>query len=242
MKKGIFITATDTGVGKTVIAGAIASALKSAGADVGVMKPVATGGKVSPDALFLMRCVDCKDPMELVNPVCLEPPLSPNVAAKISGIPIELELIWSAWKELLKRHEFIVVEGIGGIKVPIKDDFFVTDMIRRMDLAAIIVSRPSLGTINHTLLTIDAARSNGIEVAGVIFNGYKEGETGIAEETNPDVIRDIAGVKILGRVPYLSKVSVDSGDVGDIMDLRGRYMDMKSIFDLCQLQVPAGGV
>ena len=168
MEKGVFVTGIDTGVGKTVIAGAIAAAVKAHGLDVGVMKPVATGAKeidgklISEDAIYLKKIIDSTDDDDLVNPIRLEPALAPTMAASKTGVTIDIERVWEAYKELRNKHGFVVVEGIGGLMVPIDDNTLVADMALKMDLALVIVSKHYLGAINHTLLTLEYARSRNL--------------------------------------------------------------------------------
>lgn len=216
MGKGFFVTGTDTGVGKTVIAGGLASILKSRGLDVGVMKPIATGGKeidgrvVSDDALFLMKMVDCQDPYDLVNPICLVPALAPTVASRLSTKVIDIEVVWNSFERLIRKHEFMIIEGVGGLLVPLSEDFYVADMAKRMDLPLIIVSRAGLGTINHTLLTISCARNKGLKIEGIIINNPNEACIGVAEETNPTEIEKCSGIPILGIIPYDRKLKISS--------------------------------
>lgn len=200
MDRGIFITGTDTGVGKTVVAGGIARVLKDAGVDVGVMKPVATGDRQ--DALFLIDSIGSKDPINLVNPVYLKHPLSPNVAERLTRKRIALGKILRAYKKLSGLHRFLIVEGIGGILVPIKDNFFVADLIKELNIPVIIVAKPYLGTINHTLLTIKAARDYGLNIKGIIINYSDDRKIGLAEKTAPAVIKRISRLPILSIVPY----------------------------------------
>src|SRR5205823_4609969 len=122
---GIFITGTDTGVGKTAVAAALAGALRSRGLDVGVMKPVQSGaergpgGLVAPDGHFLAIAAGVEDPPEWVCPVCLEAPLAPSVAAEMEGREIDLGVVFAAYRALRERHDWLIVEGAGGICVPI---------------------------------------------------------------------------------------------------------------------------
>jgi dethiobiotin synthetase len=223
--RSIFVTGTDTEVGKTVVAGVLAVVLKRRGLDVGVMKPVASGGVrrgktlVSEDAIFLKRAADCDDPLDLINPICLEPPLSPHVAARVSGVTIDWARIDEAYETLSTRHEMLVVEGAGGLLVPLTDDFLVADLARKWDLPLVVASRIGLGTINHTLLTVEAARHRGLTVAGIIFNGYDESRAGTAERTNPDEIARLAGVPILGILPHDPQVSLAQACLGRLADV-----------------------
>lgn len=177
-RRGIFVTGTDTGVGKTLIAGAIARSLRRLGRDVDVFKPVASGcrrgreGLISADAEFLAACSDSRRALNEINPVRLRPALSPNVAAARSGVKIDLDDIFRAYAALGAGGQTVIVEGAGGLMCPITDDFWMIHLAGLMGLPVLIVARPVLGTINHTLLTLHAARSAGLTVAGVVINRY----------------------------------------------------------------------
>ena len=204
-----FITGTDTGVGKTVIAGALAAVLKKKGIDVGVMKPVATGGW--DDARFLIRAAGVKDNLFLVNPYCLGTPVVPAVAAEIEGVKIDIRKIKNAYEELSKKHDILVVEGVGGLLVPIYKNYLVTDLINELKLPVIIVAKPGLGTINHTLLTIRQAKVSRIKVLGVIISNYDDANAGIAEMTAPEVIERIGKVPVLGIVSHIEGAETEKG-------------------------------
>jgi dethiobiotin synthetase len=212
MTCGIFITGTDTEVGKTFVAAGLTKALVGLGLDVGVMKPIATGGRrtphglVSEDALALVEAAGVTDEASLVNPVCLEPPLAPLVAARIEGRRVDLGAVWRAYEALAARHEFLVVEGIGGLLVPIDEGATVLDLILMLRLPALVVTGPGLGTINHTLLTVRCAREHGVEVVGLVINaaqpGPKLAEGAKAVETNPAVLEEWCKVPVLANLPY----------------------------------------
>ncbi len=205
----IFVTGTDTGVGKTVVAAGIAAALARRGVDVGVMKPVASGGRrrgtrcVSEDAELLRRAAGVRDPLDLVNPVCLRPPLAPSVAARVSGVPIDLRRVWKAYRTLSATHDCVIVEGVGGLLVPIRDCYPVARLVRRMGLPLVIVARPTLGTINHTALTVLAARTYGLAVRGLVINHHARFKRGLAERLNPAALETETRVPVLGEVPWL---------------------------------------
>ena len=169
------------------------------------MKPVATGAirkGVSEDAVILWIAVNRADPLELVNPVCLKPPLAPSVAARISRNPVDLRRVWSAYRTLSSRHECMVVEGVGGLLVPILDRYPVAKMAKRLNLPLVIVTRPTLGTINHTALTVLAARSFGLRVLGLVINHARNVPIGLAERTNRRALEIECGVPVLGEVPF----------------------------------------
>jgi len=214
---GIFITGTDTEVGKTVVACALASWCRRQGINVGVMKPIATGGRrrrvagrkrlVSDDALALAEAAGAQDPIELINPICFEEPLAPLTAAKRCGKTIRLAPVLQAFQELGRRHDVLIVEGIGGLLVPLTWSLRVSDLIRRLRLPVVLVCRPDLGTLNHTLLSLDCARQSRISVRGLVVNPTRKpskGASGIAQRTNPQLLRRLGGVPIVASLPYLS--------------------------------------
>ena len=183
MTHGIFVTGTGTEIGKTVIAGGLAASLKQAGIDVGVMKPIATGGTA--DARFLKHAAQVDDELSLINPVYLRHPLAPSVAARIERTEIDLSRIETAFAELQQRYDFVIVEGVGGIAVPIRDDFLVVQLIQQLKLPILIVATAGLGTLNHTLLTVAFAQQFSIPIAGIVLNGLRPETAGLAEATNP---------------------------------------------------------
>ncbi len=207
--KGIFITGTDTGVGKTFVAVGLLMALREMGYRVCPMKPLETGckirnGRLIPqDVLRLMKASGVKEPVERINPYRFRHPLAPSVAAVIEGKSITRQKILSAYRSILNRYDLIVVEGAGGIMVPVYKEYLFLHMVKDMNLPLIIVSKPALGTINHTLLTIEVARRAAIEVVGVIINYAESTKKGIAEKTNPDVIQKVGKVALLGVVPHV---------------------------------------
>ncbi|MBI5416882.1 dethiobiotin synthase [Candidatus Poribacteria bacterium] len=220
MKKihGIFITGTDTGVGKTIVAAGIARALKNLGLNVGVMKPVATGaiksGKnlISEDALFLKDSIRSDEPLSIINPIIYHPPLAPYTAAEKSGVKVDLKKIKKTYNYLKKKYNFVIVEGIGGIMVPLANNYMVADMIKEMSLPVVIVSRPGLGTINHTLLTLECAKKYNLDIKGVIYNYTEPLKKTISIKTNPNIIKKISNVEFLGAIPYIDPKKINSYD------------------------------
>jgi len=214
----LFITGTDTGVGKTVVTALLAKMMKAKRIDVGVMKPIATRGIrrpsslvprpsviVSEDAILLKKSAGVDDDISLINPICLTPPLAPSLASEISGEEINLARIFSAYKTLQEKHKTILVEGIGGLMVPIKGKYLVADLAKDIGLPVLIVTRPTLGTINHTLLTIKTAKDYGLKVKGFIINYHAPFKKGLAEKYAGKIIEKLSGIKCLGEIPYKSK-------------------------------------
>lgn len=211
MMKGIFITGTDTGVGKTFVGSGLATALREQGIDVGVMKPAETGcalrnGVLAPrDTLKLIKAGGVDDPLDLVNPYRFREPLAPAVAAAREAKQIEFRRIVSAFRTLARKHACMVVEGAGGIMVPLTSSRNYLDLAGVLDLPVLVVARPGLGTINHTLLTVMAIRSRGLRIAGIVINHRSRKTPGLAERTGPPVIARLSGVPVIGHVNYGQK-------------------------------------
>lgn len=211
MMKGIFITGTDTGVGKTYVGAGLAAALREQGIDVGVMKPAETGclprkGALAPrDALNLMKAGGVDDPLDLVNPYRFRAPLAPAVAAAREGKQIEIRRIVSAFRTLARKHACMVVEGAGGIMVPLTNSHNYLDLAGLLGLPVLVVARPGLGTINHTLLTVMALRSRRLRIAGIVINHRSRKRPGLAERTGPRVIERMSDVPIIGHIAYGQK-------------------------------------
>lgn len=207
--KGIFITGTDTGVGKTFVAAGLIKAMREKGINVCPMKPVETGckkrnGKLIPaDAVKLLKASGIEISLDAVNPYRFRQPLAPAVAAEHEGVVIKRSKLISAYNRLSKSYDFIVIEGAGGIMTPVYKEYLYLDMIKDLALPLIIVSRPGLGTINHTLLTIEAARSRRINVYGVIIKHASMAGKDLSEKSNPEIIESIGKVPVLGIIPYL---------------------------------------
>lgn len=225
--RGVFVTATDTGAGKTAVTAGIAAVLRRRGVDVGVFKPVSSGGTA--DARFLAKAAGVADALELVNPVRLAAPLSPNVAAELEGRQVPLEPIDDGYSRLAQLHDVVLVEGVGGLLVPVRDDFLVADLARRLDLPLLVVARAALGTINHTMLTLEAAHRRNLEVVGVVYNTTGPGDPRAAR-TSPDVIHRLSGVRSLGIVPFDPGVDVDAGNPGCLPDLIEQHVDLEGVF------------
>lgn len=213
-KRGVFIVGTDTGVGKTVVAAGLALCLRERGVKIGVMKPVATGcagsssRPYSSDAIYLFEAAENEYPL-LSSPVRFRNPLAPSVASEIENTPVDLKRVFWAYNEIRQIYDFIIVEGIGGLLVPFTTNYFVSDLVKEFDLPVIIVTRAGLGTINHTLLTVQAARNKGLNLMGIILNGMPKENLSVAELTNPRVVADLTGLPVLGVLPQLEDVDVE---------------------------------
>jgi len=172
----LFVTGTDTGVGKTVIATALTRAFVAQGLRVAVMKPIASGsdptsdGPRNSDALTLMAAANVPSPYELVNPYCFLPPISPHIAAREAGVRIDLPLLRSRFDSLAAAADCVIVEGAGGWLAPLSDSGFMADLAVALDLPVLVVVGLRLGCLNHALLTRESIAARGVAFAGWIAN------------------------------------------------------------------------
>jgi dethiobiotin synthetase len=204
---GIFVTGTDTNVGKTLIAAGLARLLVNRGKNVGVFKPVASGGTVSADGKFLQKAARLPNSIypEIV-PVHYRQPLAPYVAAWKEGA-VPLAKIEKAYQQAKKKYDHLIVEGVGGVLVPVTKNFSVTDWMMKWKLPTLVVALAGLGTINHTLLTLEALKKRKIKVLGVLVNGYKGKD--IAEKTNAKALKKLVNVPVYGPLKFNPKYRTD---------------------------------
>jgi len=205
--KGIFISGTDTGVGKTLITGYLAGYLRRQGVNVITQKWVQTGCQCPPEDLVMHRRLggleDDPELARLQNPYCFPLPASPHLAAPMAGATIEPEVIEHAYRQLARRFDLVLIEGVGGVLVPLREDLLTADLIARLKLRALVVVGNRLGCINHTLLTIEALQNRQIPIFGLIFNRTSnEGDEQILQD-NVHIIPTLSGVCSLGEMPYL---------------------------------------
>jgi len=227
--KAYFITGTDTGVGKTSITAGLAGSMRKLGVDVGVMKPIASGipqkiGFKSLDVDIIVEASQTKDSEDLINPVFLPIPTSPYDATKLLSLPVDMPLILTAFTKLLSIHDVLLVEGIGGIMTPITKNFFVADMIKVMGIETIIVTRATLGTLNHTMTTYQLCKDYGIKVKGLVINNFDEKGTA-AEKNAPITLHEITGLDILGVVPFIKNYN----KIDTMIEIVGKKVDVKSL-------------
>jgi|SRR5579884_411257 len=210
MGKGLFIIGTDTGVGKTVVSGAIARALSSAGINVGIMKPIETGcrrrnGELwRSDAIYLKAAARVDDPIEMISPFAYRSPLAPRPASLLEGNEINLDKIAQAYDQVRRRHPFVIVEGLGGLMVPLTAHADLPDLIRLIDLPVVLIARSGLGTLNHSLLTLRYGSELGIHFLGIIFNRTLPSRS-LADKTNPATLAERTEIPLLGTFPYFKK-------------------------------------
>ncbi len=202
--RGFFVTGTDTGVGKTITACALVRALRATGVRVGVMKPIETGvGDSGPlDALALRRAAHSDDPLEDICPQRFALPAAPTVAAEAEGRRVDADAVFAAYARLTAAHSMLVVEGAGGLLVPAATDLSMADLAADLGLPLVVVVRAALGTINHTLLTLEAAGTRGLRLAGVVIS-HASPETP-ADAANLEALRGALGDLLAGEIPLLA--------------------------------------
>ncbi len=206
--RGIFITGTSTGVGKTAVAAGLAWALRKRKIEVGIMKPFATGNRVfsrkyrSQDTAILARASGVNDPDCSLNPFFYSIAASPLVAAELKhSPPVDTEKALQKLKKLERKHDFLIAEGIGGIMVPLNENEFVVNFAKRAELPLIIVSTPELGTLNHTLLTVLACQKFRLKIAGIILNKASK-KPDMVEQKTAEILERLTQMKLLAVIPF----------------------------------------
>lgn len=204
---GLFVTGTDTGVGKTLVAAGLARFLSRRGLAVGVMKPCETGvadvGQPGEDAKLLRWAAESADADHLLAPYRLPKPLAPAAAAEQAGTIIEPAHISACYERLRVGKDLVIVEGAGGLMVPLRGGYLVADLARQLNLPLLVVARPTLGTINHTLLTTFAARAMELPLAGILLNRMPE-QPDLAATDAPHQLASLASADLLGVLPEVA--------------------------------------
>ncbi|QZY56933.1 dethiobiotin synthase [Crassaminicella profunda] len=209
MSKGIFVLGTDTDVGKTFITAGLTYTLRKNNYHSCSYKCVQSGGilknnqLISGDVAFIKKVTDIKEDDHAMNPYCLKTEVSPHIAAEIEKVEIKKEKMIEGYKKLQNKYDFVMAEGSGGLVVPIiRDKYYMYDLIKDLQIPVVIVARAGVGTINHTVLTVEYARSKNIDIKGIIINGY----TGsFYEDDNIEVIKSITGLDIIAVVHKIEK-------------------------------------
>ncbi|MBL8794525.1 MAG: dethiobiotin synthase [Planctomycetia bacterium] len=205
--KGLFFTGTDTGVGKTVVTAQVARWLRAQGQPVRVCKPVATGGRpvagglLCEDTEQLAAAVGHAQTADEITPWAFAEPVAPPVAARLAGKPLTLADLISAVRANVRPDALLLVEGVGGLLCPLTERATVADLLAELGLPAVVVARRSLGTLNHTLLTLEVARGRGLPVAGVVVSETTPPHD-LADQTNIEELRRRIDVPLLAVVPW----------------------------------------
>jgi len=232
--KLLFVTGTDTGVGKTVITAGLLAVFSQQGYRTVAIKPFQTGIQANSgeayfsDVMFYRKTALLDEPESLLNPVALEPPASPWVAAMLSKTVVDLTKVCCTIEEFSSRYDLIILEGAGGLCVPIHKNFLIADFVRELKCPLLIVARSSLGTINHTLLTVNLARAKGIPISGVVVNGLRK-DADPVESLNPWVIKELSGVPLLGTLPFSPEIDVEAGKMGNLAELVEKHLDISKL-------------
>ncbi len=205
--KSLFITGTDTDVGKTYITAGLGVTFRKMGIDVGVMKPFAAGraqkkGYKSEDIVIISRAAQACDPENLVNPQFFPISASPYTAWKNLKTKPKISTILSSFKKLSKLHDILLVEGMGGIMTPILKDYYITNLIKEMKIPAVIVTRSKIGTVNHTIMTVKMCEKYKIPIKGIIINDFDSDGYKIKELTRD--FNSLTNVPVLGSIPFIN--------------------------------------
>ena len=225
--KSLFITGTDTDVGKTYVTAGLAVSLRNMGIDVGVMKPFAAGipqkkGFKSEDLEILANAAQINDSESLLNPQFFPIPASPYTAWKNLKIKPKINKIISNFKKLSQIHSTILVEGMGGIMTPILKNYFVTDLIKDLKIPAILVTRTKIGSINHTIMTVNMCKKYKIQIKGIVINDFDSGGYKTKELTRD--LKNLTGVPILGSIPFIDDLSNAS-----LYKIFSKNLDLKTL-------------
>ncbi len=202
----LFVTGTDTSVGKTYVCARLLEFLNAKGIQAGYQKWVATGVKAGlPEDLALcLKAASISPNPELVKqqaPYCFSFPASPHLAAEMEDRTVDSEVIEANYKFLAAKYEWLIVEGVGGIMVPLRRNLLLADLLKRLQPRTLVVARSGLGTLNHTLLTLEALRNREIPVLGVVFSDSKDREDERLVQDNMKIIEEIGMARVFGRLP-----------------------------------------
>lgn len=234
MGAGIFITGTDTGVGKTFIACGLAALLREAGYRVAVMKPAETGcvekdGRLFPeDAVKLKEASGCAVPLEKICPFQLRDPLAPSMAAEREGAVIDVDRLIDIYDEISSAHDITLVEGAGGLMVPLLPSYTYADFARVAKLPVVVVAANRLGAINHLLLTIEHASCKGLRVLGYVLNQIQN-ELSLATETNRAAISTLTAAPCVGEISYFESAKTDAGALASFFSERLDLTALRSV-------------
>lgn len=214
-KKGLFITGTGTGVGKSILCAALARHLRERGVDIGVMKPLETGVpdpvQAGEDARLLAWAATSTDSLEQISPYRFKAPASPATASRAEQRPVNYSELLEKARELLGKHEFTLIEGAGGLMVPIAGGFLIADLARDLGLELLVVADAGLGTINHTLTTLTTARFLELNVAGYVINRMPS-EPDLAEKSVPHDLASLTIDELLAVIPEVKGTAEEQVD------------------------------
>ena len=238
MSRGIFIIGTDTEVGKTVVSAGLMHLLLGNKYKAAYFKPVASGQVLlngsyqSIDASFIKTVSGFAEDPKIITPYSFKNAVAPHFAARLEGRSIELAVIKDALQYLKNRYEFIIAEGAGGLAVPLNDQGFMQyDLIRELGFPCLLVCRTGMGTINHALLTLRFAKSEGLAIKGIVMNGNRQTDT---EADNIETIRKLSGIPAIFTIPALEGVDTEKLQPGNIKDVFESTIDINEIIGLME--------
>lgn len=205
--RGLFVTATDTGVGKTEVACALLAGARASGLDAVGMKPAQSGVVVGEpsDAARLLAASGGVEPLDAICPYTFAPPLAPIVAARLEGRTISFERIVEAARALGARHEAVLVEGAGGLLAPLTEGESWAELARALALPVLVVARAGLGTVNHVALTVEALRHRGLGVAGIVLNRVAAGDDPSVPYNAGEIAR-VTGIAPAAILPFVADI------------------------------------
>ena len=237
MRSGIFVSGTDTDVGKSVVSAMLLYMLRENGVNACYFKAALSGALregeilIPGDGRFVMEFAGVKEKYGRIIPHIYETPVSPHLAGRIEGNQVSRDEVLRKYNELKETYEYILVEGAGGLIVPLNDEGYMTrDLINDLELDVILVSRAGVGTINHTSLSMEYAKGVGINIQGVILNGYSEGNN--AHVDNAEMIEKLNDTKIIMKVPELTGVDVENLEFGNLKEICIKLMSKEILEEL----------
>jgi dethiobiotin synthetase len=235
--KGIFIVGTDTDVGKTVITGGLMYLLRSGGYNACYFKPVLSGAMVEKEQLvpgdtrFIKGISGLEEEYRHITPYSFKTPVSPHLASRIEKKPIDINVIKEKFKYIKNKYKYIIAEGSGGLCVPLNDEgYMLYHLVQELGMTVMVVARAGLGTINHTVLTVRYAQSIGIEVKGIIINGYTQ--SSLCADDNIETVKKLTKVPIIGVIPRLDGVDVEKLQFGNLKEEFEKRIKTQDLIEL----------
>lgn len=222
MAKALFITATGTDIGKTYVSALICKQMKEEGFDIGYYKAALSGSNdiTDSDAWYVKEKANLTDSYEEMVSYTYKHAYSPHLAAQIEGNPPDMKVIKKSYKNISKNHEYMIVEGSGGIICPIRYDddkkIFLEDIIKELDLPCLIVADAGLGTINSAVLTIEYMKSKKIKIKGIILNRFEEAN--VMHEDNKEMIEKITNIKTVGIIDSVNNMELKADNIQSLFE------------------------
>jgi dethiobiotin synthetase len=226
MTRNVFVTGTDTGIGKTVVSAALGLCAQRQGRSAVCLKPGQTGddGSITGDAEFCQMVLGTNEPIDTISPFRLRDPLAPAVAAAREGVRLDPAVVRDAYDDLAGRYDTVIVEGAGGLLVPFSDGVSMADLAALLDLPVLVVARPGLGTLNHILLTLESAHRRGLTVIGVVICGFPADPT-LDALTNPAALARLTPVPLLGVIRHDPDIDTGAGRPGRLAEIGPAGLD-----------------